>query len=164
MFNFILQINLTFAGECNSRVATTIRLHSAQTASLEQLRNRPLSSKISSIESMTEPTEPQKAAASSDEELDVTSSKFNPLKALYSKKVKIPIENACRFDNVSIFLSRLDRAGGALDADLEKIVMHNKKTVATKTKIEKVDEEKYHVTASGRTFLKEQGNSILFDN
>lgn len=108
-------------------------------------------------------TEPQKAT-SSDEELDVTSSKFNPLKALYSKKVKIPIENARRFDNVSIFLSRLDRAGGALDADLEKIAMHNKKTDATKTKTEKVDDEKYHVTASGRTFLKEQGNSILFDN
>lgn len=92
---------------------------------------------------------------SSDEELDVTSSKFNPLKALYSERVKIPFPDAQKFDNVASFLSRLKQAGGALDADLDKVVMHKKK----ETKVgEGVDKEKYHVTVSGRTFLKGQGS------
>lgn len=99
-------------------------------------------------------SEPQEQT-SSDEELDVTSSKFNPLKALYSEKFKIPFPDARKFDNVATFLSRLKQAGGALDADLDKAVTHHKKKEIKE--VQEVNKEKYHVTVSGRTFLKEQG-------
>lgn len=53
---------------------------------------------------MDKPREPPNEDASStdDEEIDVYSKNFNPLKALYSKKFKIPVENAKKFDNVSM--------------------------------------------------------------
>ncbi|XP_023717077.1 U7 snRNA-associated Sm-like protein LSm11 [Cryptotermes secundus] len=43
-----------------------------------------------------------------DEALDFTSPKFNPLKALYSKNVRLPIENAPVFDNIHKYHSSLN--------------------------------------------------------
>jgi hypothetical protein len=89
-----------------------------------------------------------------DEELDIKSAKFNPLKALYSEKFKVPCEDAKPLDNVAMFMSRLKKAGNALDADLEP------KKQPLKNKLEqKTEDDKFHVTAAGRRFLKEQGLS-----
>lgn len=97
--------------------------------------------------------------SSTDEELDATSEKFNPLKALYSKNIKLPFKNVKRMDNVSIFESRIKKAGGSLDVDLEKVVKHIKKQ---DDKQELIDKEKYHVTAMGRKFLLDQGKKSHF--
>jgi hypothetical protein len=43
-----------------------------------------------------------------DEMLDFTSSKFNPLKALYSRNVRLPIENAPVLDNIHKYRSSLN--------------------------------------------------------
>lgn len=45
---------------------------------------------------------------SSGDSLDFSSSRFNPLKALYAKDIKIPVPNAPVFDNVAIFTSRMN--------------------------------------------------------
>lgn len=92
--------------------------------------------------------------SSDDEELDIHSAKFNPLKALYSNKFKVPCEDAKPLDNVEIFMSRLKKAGNALDADLEP-----QKRVPKQADQKTEEDEKYHVTAAGRKFLKEQGLS-----
>lgn len=42
-----------------------------------------------------------------DSALDVTSEFFDPLKALYSKSIHIPVKNAKLYDNVSKFESAL---------------------------------------------------------
>ena len=39
--------------------------------------------------------------SSSDESLDLSSDKFDPLKALYSSKVSVPVPTAPRYDNLS---------------------------------------------------------------
>lgn len=98
---------------------------------------------------------PEEDPETDDEELNIASPRFNPLKALYSKKFKAPSENVKRFDNLSSLLSAIKQAGNALDADLEKISRHSKKKA--KVVSESVDTEKFHVTAAGRKFLKEQG-------
>ncbi|CRL08412.1 CLUMA_CG021253, isoform A [Clunio marinus] len=94
----------------------------------------------------------QKNNSSSDEELDVQSEKFNPLKALYAKRIKLPCKNVKKLDNVSSFLSRVQRAGNVLDSDLNVVPNKTKKDQET----EAVDTQKYHITAHGRKFLKEQ--------
>lgn len=95
---------------------------------------------------------------SSDDELNIYSENFNPLKALYSDKFKIPVPDVKRLDNVQIFFSRLKSAGNALDGDLEKVTRVFKYPRSNE-KTGEVDQEKYHVTAAGRTFLKEQGKT-----
>lgn len=99
--------------------------------------------------------EPNESDDEYDAELDIQSNKFNPLKALYSKKFKAPYENVKKFSNVSSFLSCLNRAGNSFDADLEKVSSQTQKK--QKQEAEAVDTEKYHVTTAGRKFLKEQG-------
>lgn len=89
-----------------------------------------------------------------DEELDIRSDKFNPLKALYSDKFKVPFEGAQALDNVGMFMSRLKKAGNAFDADLEPRKVVKKSDPVTGVE---EDDAKYHVTAAGRKFLKEQG-------
>lgn len=54
-----------------------------------------------------------------DEELDITSEKFNPLKALYSKDLVIPVKNAKKLDNLGSFISRLKFAGNDLAAEVK---------------------------------------------
>lgn len=93
-----------------------------------------------------------------EEELNVTSAKFNPLKALYSKKFKVPHENVRKFDNVSSFLSTIKQAGGALDVDIEKALVKNKKEKATNSTKDDENVDKFHFTEAGRKFLKEQGD------
>lgn len=51
-------------------------------------------------------------ASESDEEaeaLDLMSPKFDPLKALYSKNVRLPIPNAPVLDNIHKYRSALNR-------------------------------------------------------
>lgn len=95
-------------------------------------------------------SEIQEVSSTDEEELDMTSEKFNPLKALYSTKVKLPV-NRRKFDNLSSFISQIKKAGGSLDADLDSI------TQKKKDQQQEADDGKYHVTAAGRRFLKEQG-------
>lgn len=108
-----------------------------------------------------------------EEELDVTSEKFNPLKALYSKDVKLPVKNVKQLDNLGIFLSRLKNAGNNFEAEvrIEKLELkyikliffqltQQKPSTSKATPVESKDteeSERYHVTATGRRFLKEQG-------
>jgi hypothetical protein len=54
---------------------------------------------------------------SDDAELDLTSETFNPLKALYSTDVKLPVKNVKRFDNLAIFLSRLKQVDDKTDSE-----------------------------------------------
>lgn len=54
-----------------------------------------------------------------EEELDVTSAKFNPLKALYAKNLKLPAENVKKLDNISIFISRLKSNAGCVEAEVK---------------------------------------------
>ncbi|KAG5678080.1 hypothetical protein PVAND_007782 [Polypedilum vanderplanki] len=103
--------------------------------------------------SSKEKTEDKSKSDSNDEELDLTSENFNPLKALYSKNVKLPVKNVKRFDNLAIFLSRLKKAGDQIDSDLSQQPTTSKKV---KSKEEQEEDEKYHITNAGRKFLKEQ--------
>lgn len=97
-------------------------------------------------------TEIRQDSSTDDDELDMTSEKFNPLKALYSNKVKLP-RNQRKFDNLSSFCQQVKLAG-SLDSDLGKVAsQRTKKDQQT----EAVDQEKFHVTAAGRKFLKSQG-------
>ena len=59
----------------------------------------------------------EKAETTSEDdlELDITSSSFNPLKALYSKNVKLP---KTKLDNLSIFISRLKKADNKFEAEV----------------------------------------------
>lgn len=93
-----------------------------------------------------------------DEELDVTSDKFNPLKAIYSNKFKNPVANVKPLDNVSTFMSRLEKAGNAYDANLDdpRRTQTKKRDRDTKES-EETEDDKYHITKAGRRFLKEQG-------
>lgn len=43
------------------------------------------------------------SSSSSDVELDMLSSTFNPIKALYTENVKTPVGNAPPLDNISKF-------------------------------------------------------------
>lgn len=93
--------------------------------------------------------------SSGDEELDFASKKFNPLKALYTKKLEVTNER--KFDNVSAFMAQIRMAGNSFDVDLNKFAEQRRRKETQEA--EPVDEEKYHVTAAGRKFLKEQGES-----
>ena len=55
-----------------------------------------------------------------DSELDITSDKFNPLKALYSKELDLPVKDVKPLDNLGIFLSRLKNAGNDLGSQVNK--------------------------------------------
>lgn len=94
-------------------------------------------------------------ASSYDEELDFTSKKFNPLKALYSEKLQP--KNDRKFDNVSSFMAQIKMAGNSFDVDLNEFAEQRQKKQTQEAA--PVDEEKFHVTAAGRKFLKEQGES-----
>ena len=89
------------------------------------------------------------------EELDFSSEKFNPLKALYSTKLKLPFKNIKPLDNIAAFESRIKRAGGSFEADINKFIAPVKQNKSPQKP--EVDETKYHVTQMGRVFLKEQG-------
>ncbi|CAG9800004.1 unnamed protein product [Chironomus riparius] len=88
-----------------------------------------------------------------DDELDITSEHFNPLKALYSNEMKLPVKNVKRLDNLAVFLSRLKNAENKIDSELTKQPTTSKKAVP---KTETDEDEKYHITKAGRKFLKEQ--------
>lgn len=98
--------------------------------------------------------------SSSDDELDMKSKNFNPLKAIYSTKLNLNASRLPKFDNLSSFLSRLQRAGNALDADLSKVPVATKKFDSKAAK--EVDNDKYIVTDGGRTFLREQGKNLCY--
>lgn len=97
-------------------------------------------------------SETRELSSPDEEELDMTSERFNPLKALYSSKARQP-ENRRKFDNLSSLLSQIKKAGGSLDADLSGSIVQLKKDQQSKEE----DEKKFHVTAAGRKFLKQQG-------
>lgn len=59
-------------------------------------------------------------SSSEDEELNIASSRFNPLKALYTKNIKFPVKNVKKFDNLSIFISRLKKADNNFEAEVIK--------------------------------------------
>lgn len=107
----------------------------------------------SSIESV-KPVYPDQDS-SYDEELDYASKKFNPHKALLSDKLQPKSDR--KFDNVSSFMAQIRMAGNRFDVDLNKFVEQRRRKQAQEA--EPVDEEKFHVTAAGRKFLKEQGES-----
>lgn len=54
-----------------------------------------------------------------EEDLDITSAQFNPLKALYSKDVKLPVQNVRKLDNLGMFMSRLKNAGNKFEAEVK---------------------------------------------
>lgn len=53
-----------------------------------------------------------------DDELDITSENFNPLKALYSNDMKLPVKNVKRLDNLAVFMSRLKNAENKIDSEV----------------------------------------------
>ena len=53
-----------------------------------------------------------------DDELDITSENFNPLKALYSNEMKLPVKNVKRLDNLAVVLSRLKNAENKIDSEV----------------------------------------------
>lgn len=59
-------------------------------------------------------------SSTSDSEVSACSSNFNPLKALYSKKTKIPVRNAPMFDNINKYESsrQYDEIDAVGDGDL----------------------------------------------
>lgn len=97
------------------------------------------------------------SSSTDDDELNIESEKFNPIKALYSKKLQLT--EADKYENLGIFMSRLKAAGNKLDADLTSF-RQTKKQKQVEELIKNDVEEKYHRTAGGRVFLKEQGKKI----
>lgn len=102
------------------------------------------------------------SSSTDEEELNVESEKFNPLKALYSQKLKMPVVKV-NFENLGIFEARLKAAGNEPDSDLENFKHQNKKKkneAGSSKECDSVpiDDEKFHTTKSGRVFAKEQGN------
>lgn len=88
-------------------------------------------------------------------EINIRSEKFNPLKALYSKKFKTE-KNAKKFDNVAVsldnkilvsfqfrlfqtFMSRLKKAGNSVHSDLDT---NSRMIVQTEAKTEEKDADK----------------------
>lgn len=63
-------------------------------------------------------SEKKDESSSENEELDIASASFNPLKALYSKNVKLPVKNVKKFDNLSTFISRLKKADNNFEAEV----------------------------------------------
>lgn len=108
------------------------------------------SSKINTMNSVY-----REGSSSYDEELDYASKKFNPRKALYSEMLQPKCDR--KFDNVSSFMAQIKMAGNKFDVDLNKFAEQRRKKQAQEAV--PVDEEKFHVTAAGRKFLKEQGES-----
>ncbi len=51
----------------------------------------------------------EECSSSSDESLDLTSAKFDALRALYSRKVKVPVPEARPLDNVAAYASMTAR-------------------------------------------------------
>ncbi|KAI4486499.1 hypothetical protein M0804_005869 [Polistes exclamans] len=47
------------------------------------------------------------SSTTSDESIDITSDKFDPIKAIYSKKIRLPSTSAPLYDNVSMYESRM---------------------------------------------------------
>lgn len=56
-----------------------------------------------------------------NEELDITSEKFDPLKALYSKDLVLPMKNVKKLDNLGSFVSRLKFAGNDFAAEVKRM-------------------------------------------
>lgn len=100
------------------------------------------------------------SSSTDDEELNLESAKFNPLKALYSQKLKLPAVQQ-NFENLGIFEARLKAAGNEPEADLASFKHHkSKKTDAGTSKqrdSEPINDDKFHTTKSGRVFDKSQG-------
>ncbi|KAK3928844.1 U7 snRNA-associated Sm-like protein LSm11 [Frankliniella fusca] len=56
----------------------------------------------------------EECSSSSDESLDLTSAKFDALRALYSRKVKIPVPDARPLDNIAAYESMKKRQEGII--------------------------------------------------
>lgn len=71
--------------------------------------NRPLQVETDSLDMADD-----ESSTTSDESLDAKSEKFNPIKALYSSKMRLSSLKAPIYDNVSKFESVLSGASGQL--------------------------------------------------
>uniref|UniRef100_A0A182XYK8 Sm domain-containing protein n=1 Tax=Anopheles stephensi TaxID=30069 RepID=A0A182XYK8_ANOST len=88
----------------------------------------------------------------SSSELDVGSQRFNPLKALYSTKLKVPVVTARLHDNVSMLESKQNTLGGFAEPyDENRIKQIRAATNANKVKVIPADQKPQ------RKFLPEQG-------
>jgi len=63
-------------------------------------------------------SEKSEISQENDDELDITSENFNPLKALYSSDMKLPVKNVKRLDNLAVFMSRLKNAENKIDSEV----------------------------------------------
>lgn len=79
--------------------------------------------KLGSMSENESEKSPQENDDKKDEELDISSEKFDPLKALYAKDLKLPVQNVKKFDNLGIFVSRLKAAGNKLEAEVMKLLL-----------------------------------------
>uniref|UniRef100_A0A182SGR3 LSM domain-containing protein n=1 Tax=Anopheles maculatus TaxID=74869 RepID=A0A182SGR3_9DIPT len=88
----------------------------------------------------------------SSSELDVGSKRFNPLKALYSTKLKVPVASARLHDNVSVLESKQNTLGGfAEQYDENRIKQIRAAKNSNKVKVIPADQK------PERKFLPEQG-------
>jgi len=95
-----------------------------------------------------------------DPELDITNEKFNPLKALYSKEIKIPSKKLIKFDNTSQFEVALKKIGNIFEI-IPRTVSHTKNENKETTTSANLSTNKYLAEVSSRRFLPHQCKLLL---
>ncbi|XP_074112746.1 U6 snRNA-associated Sm-like protein LSm11 isoform X2 [Cotesia typhae] len=100
----------------------------------------------------------ENAGSSPDETLDPTSQLFDPLKALYSDKTKIPVKKAPIYDNITKFESVLKGIAPTEIGQGRK--KENRTSIAVKKTKEKEIEKEYDAFKSGRNVLSRMTNTI----
>lgn len=94
-------------------------------------------------------------SSTSESEISACSSSFDPLKALYSKKTKIPVENAPLYENISQYESAQKNAAILPVGHSEEVQKREQEKERKKQEIEKELEEK-----NRQRFAQYQGNIL----
>ncbi|CAD6222151.1 GSCOCG00000763001-RA-CDS [Cotesia congregata] len=100
----------------------------------------------------------ENAGDSPDESVDPTSELFDPLKALYSDKTKVPVKKAPVYDNITKFESVLKGIAPTWIGDGRK--KGNRGSAAVKKVKEEEEEKEYDAFKSGRNVLSRMANTI----
>ncbi|XP_008555747.1 U7 snRNA-associated Sm-like protein LSm11 isoform X1 [Microplitis demolitor] len=100
----------------------------------------------------------ENAGSSSDESLDPTKESFDPLKALYSEKTKIPVKKAPTYDNITKFESALK--GIVIKPSAKSSKKENKKSSKVSTEPKEIKAQNYDALKSGRNVLSRMANTI----
>lgn len=102
-------------------------------------------------------------SSTSESEVSACSSSYNPLKALYSDKVKIPVESAPLYENIAQFEAAQSKANEVIPFGQAKLVQKREEEKEKK----RIEEERLLEEKNKRRFAQYETGNILrlcFDN